>query len=109
LAFFFLATFLFFASELIKKTVKNLGEEGISLLELKIASKSLITSSVRTFESNARIARTFLFYKKCSLELDLFDKRGSLLSILKVGVINNIARRYCRENFLSTIKVGRSK
>jgi predicted Zn-dependent peptidase len=88
--------------------MKNLRENGISQSELNLAIKSLMSASVHAFESNARMAQIFLFFKKCGINLDLFDKRGSLLSILKVGVVNDIARRYCKENFLSTIRVGRS-
>ncbi len=95
------------AEKLIRKTVKDLQNRGISRDELEIARRSLISSSTRLFENNSRVAQVFLFMKRCGISFDLFDKRGALLSILEVGVVNNVARRYCRENFLSAIKVGR--
>ncbi|MBU1007883.1 insulinase family protein [Candidatus Dependentiae bacterium] len=96
------------AQNLIKKSMKNLRENGISHEELFVASKALMTASTRIFESNSHIAKTYLFLKRCGINLDLFDKRSAILSILKVGAINSTARRYCRENILSTIRVGRS-
>ena len=95
------------AEKLIRKTIKNLNENGISELELFVAANALMTASMRVFESNSKIASAFLFFKRCGMNLDLFDKRGALLSILKVGIVNNVARRYCKENLLSTIRVGR--
>jgi zinc protease len=95
------------AEKLIRKTVKDLQDNGISNVELVLAVRALMTASVRVFESNARIARTFLYLKRCGMNLDLFDKRGALLSILKIDAVNKVARHYCRENFLSTITVGR--
>ncbi|MHA1558937.1 MAG: M16 family metallopeptidase [Alphaproteobacteria bacterium] len=95
------------AEKMIKKSMKNLREKGILEQEFSVALKSLIASSTRIFESNARICRTYLFIKRCGINLDLFDKRGSVLSILRIGAVNNVARHYCRENILSTIRVGR--
>jgi len=95
------------AEKMIKKSMKNLRENGISQTELSVALKALMAASTRIFESNARIAKTYLFLKRCGVNLDLFDKRGAVLSILRVGAVNNVARRYCRENILSTVRVGR--
>jgi len=96
------------AQNLIKKSMKNLRENGIFEDELSRAVKALITSSTRIFESNAHIAKTYLLLKRCGINLDLFDKRGAFLSILNIDAINTVAHRYCKENVLSTIRVGRS-
>ena len=93
---------------MIKETEETVGNEGISQVELEIDAKTLMTASISVFETNARMAQSFIFYKKCGLSFDLFDKRGALLSILEVRVVNNIARQFCKESFLSTIRVGRS-
>jgi zinc protease len=95
------------AEKLIKKEMKILQEKGVSRVELKFATRALISASVRAFETNGYVAKTFLFLRRCGINLDLFDKRRSLLSIIRIGAINKVASRYCRENFLSTIKVGR--
>jgi len=95
------------AERLIKNEMKILRERGIGEEELKIAVKGVMSASVRAFERNGSIAEIFLHLKRCGINLDLFDKRGSLLSIMKVGTINDVASRYCKENFLSTILVGR--
>lgn len=95
------------AEKLIKKEMKILKENGVSKEEVNFAARSLISATVRSFEDNESVARTFWFLKKCGINLDLFDKRGAFLSILKLGAVNDVARRYCRENTLSTVRIGR--
>jgi zinc protease len=96
------------AQDLIRKEMKKLREKGLFRGEAEFSVRSLISASVRVFESSRSIAKTFLFFKRCGMNFDLFDKRGAFLSILRLGAINTVARRYCNENILSTIKVGRS-
>ena len=95
------------AEKLIKKEIKKLREKGVQAYELQAATKALIVAAVGRFESSSNISQLFLFFKRCGLSFDLFDKRGAFLSILNMDTVNTVARRYCKENLLSTIRVGR--
>ncbi|MCK4517619.1 insulinase family protein [Candidatus Babeliales bacterium] len=95
------------AEKLIKKEVEKLREKGVQAYELQAAANALIVASVGSFESSNNISQLFLFFRRCGLSFDLFDKRGAFLSILNMDTVNTVARRYCKENLLSTIRVGR--
>ena len=95
------------AEKMVKKVIENVGEKGVNGLELRMAANALLNSSISMFESSMKSAYTFLYLKKCGLEPDLFDKRGELLSIIKLDEVNDIACKFCKQNNLSVIRVGR--
>lgn len=94
------------AQELIQKTIEILGNYGVTDEEFLMAKNLLFTSSVELFESNAQMMLTFLFLKKFKLSFDLFDKQGELLSILKIGKVNEVAQQLCAKQPLTIIRVG---
>ncbi len=96
------------AETMIKGVLQKLKNEGISQEEFSEAKQTLINAAIGHFESNAEMARVFYFLKKFDFEYDLFDKRGTTLSILDIESIREVAVRYCDPAKLSTVRVGRS-
>jgi len=95
------------AQKKILETIKNVGKYGITQEEFQNAKNLLFSSSVELFEGNLAMAQTFLFIKKLGLNFNLFDKQGEILSILKIDLVNKIAKQYCNMKNLSVIHVGR--
>jgi len=95
------------AKSMILKIIDNVGKYGITQDELDLAKKQLISSSVELFESNAQIASTFLFLKRFNLSLNLFDKLGDILAIIKLDDVNKVAKKFCNSKVFSTIVIGR--
>ena len=96
------------AEDLIKGVLETIKNEGVLPEELSEARQTLINAAIAHFESNAEMARVFYFLKKFNFEYDLFDKRGTTLSILNVDSLREVAVRYCDPAKLSTVRVGRN-
>lgn len=95
------------ATKAILDVLKTVAQHGVTHDELEIAKKVLIQAAVGNFESNAKIAAAFLFIKKYNFSFDIFDKRGVILSIIKIEDVHAVAKAFCDVTHLSTIRIGR--
>ncbi len=96
------------AQELIQNLLLDVYTNGVTLKEFEMAKNILLSSSVELFETNSSTAHTLLFLKKCMLPLNLFDKQGALLTILRHEDVNEAAKKFCNPSLFSVITVGRS-
>jgi zinc protease len=87
--------------------LKNVGKLGVTKEEFAQAKNQLLSSTVELFESNIQMASTFLFLKKFNMCLNLFDKLGDILSIIKLEDVNEIASKLCDDRLFSTIIIGK--
>lgn len=95
------------AQQVIQEALKKLAQHGVSEEELALAKRGILQSYIGYFETNNKIASAFHFLKKYNFPLDLFDKRGSVLSIINKGSIDQLAARFCNTQNWSQIFVGR--
>lgn len=95
------------AQKLILEALDTVQQHGVTHDELERAKNLLLASSVELFESNAQMAQTFLFLKKLHLSFNLFDKQAEMLSILTIEQVNNLAKRFCNRDTLSSLVIGK--
>lgn len=90
----------------IKQTIDT-GAEGLTLAEINSAINAIASTTIDSFESNQKIAKTFLFLRKYDLPADYFDTRIANLSKIKLPEIVETAKKYLDSQKMITVRVGR--
>lgn len=97
-----------FAKKLILNCFDEFGKQGINIEEFENAKKLILSGNIEHFESNLKMAATFLFLKNFKMSTNLFDKMGDLFSIMNIGDVNKLIKEYCKSCRFSIITVGRA-
>jgi len=75
--------------------------------EVEQAKRAVLNALVNNFESNAGIARSFLFLERFGLPENYFDQRASLLMPITIAQIQEAANKVLDAQKLVTVKIGR--
>ncbi len=90
----------------IKKLLATVADS-LTQEELDDAKKLILNNRVKNFESNARIATTFLFLNRYSLPADYFDTRAASLEKITLDDVKKAVKRVLKVDELVTFKIGR--
>jgi len=94
------------AEKEIKRTIDNtIGM--ISESEFEEAKRALINAVMNQFESNNKIAQSFLFLEEYGFSANYFDKRAKQLSKITLAQVNESVKKVLRSDNLLTLRVGR--
>ena len=96
------------AEKAIKNTLKSIVET-ITPIEIQRAKDAIVNSLLDHFESDKKIAQTFLFLAKYNLPNDYFDKRIKMLEPITLEQVKQAAKKILNVETLCTLKVGRVK
>ena len=94
------------AEERIKHAIDN-GLEGLNKSEINSAVNAIASTMIDSFDSNQKIAQTFLFLRKYDLPLDYFDTRAEHLAKISVPEIVAAVKKYLNSEHMVTVRVGR--
>ena len=94
------------AEKVIKKTIDETVDT-VSKQELVQAKRAILNSLMNNFESNSKIATSFLFLDKYKLPMNYFDKRAQDLKTITVEQVQKAVRKVLSTDKMVTIKVGR--
>lgn len=89
------------------KQAIDTGADGLSFDEIKSAINAISSTMIDNFDSNQKIAQTFLFLRKYNLPMDYFDKRIENLSKISLQDIVDTAKKYLDSKKMIVVRVGR--
>ncbi len=75
--------------------------------EVEQAKRAVLNALVNNFESNAGIARSFLFLERFGMPQDYYDKRASMLMPITIAQIQDAAKKVLDAQKLVTVEIGR--
>lgn len=90
----------------IKNTIDT-GTDNLTDIEINSAINAVASTMIDNFDSNQKIAQTFLFLRKYDLPVDYFDTRAERLAKISLPEIIEAAKRYLDTNKMITVRVGR--
>ncbi len=90
----------------IKKLLEMVADS-LTEAELEDAKKLIINNRVKNFESNARIATTFLFLERFGFPANYFDTRVATLEKITLNDVKKAVKKILKVDELVTFKVGR--
>lgn len=94
------------AENRIKNTIDT-GSENLTASEINSAINAVASTMIDNFDSNQKIAQTFLFLRKYNLPADYFDTRAEHLAKIPLAEIVDTAKKYLDTSKMITVKVGR--
>lgn len=94
------------AQDRIKHTIDH-GTENLTSDEINSAINAIASTTIDNFDSNQKIAQTFLFLRKYDLPIDYFDTRAERLLKISVPQIVAAAQKYLDTSKMITVRVGR--
>lgn len=94
------------AEKRIKQTIDS-GADGLSADEIKSAINAIASTMIDNFDSNQKIAQTFLFLRKYNLPIDYFDTRIENLAKITLPEIVATAKKYLDSTKMVVIRAGR--
>lgn len=86
----------------IDKTADSITEE-----EFELAKRAIVNSLSKNFETNNKIAKTFLFLDKYNLPVDFFDNRAEQLSKITLSEVKEAVKNVMKSDNMLTLRVGR--
>jgi len=94
------------AQDVIKKTIDTAVQK-IEEQEFELARLAIANAIVGNFESNSKIASTFLFLDRYDLPLDYFDKRAEELAKLTIPEVQKAVKKVLDSKNMITVRIGR--
>ncbi len=93
-----------------EKAIRNVistVSESLTEEELNDAKKAIANSLVKNFETNRRIAQSFIFVDRYNFPSDFFDKRAQVLSKVTLDEVKTAVNKYLQNDKLLLLRVGR--
>lgn len=94
------------AETMIKNTIDKT-VDSISTEEFEQAKMAIVNSLSKRFESNGKIAKTFLFLDKYNLPSSYFDNRADDLAKVTLSDVKNAVKTVMNSGNMLTLRVGR--
>lgn len=94
-------------AEMCIKQAIDMGANDLSVDEIKSAINAIASTMIDSFDSNQKIAQTFLFLRKYNLPIDYFDTRIEKLSKISLPEIVATAQKYLDSKKMIVVRVGR--
>ena len=88
--------------ETIDKTADSLTEQ-----ELSLAKRAIANAIKDNFETNNKIAHTFLFLEKYGFPVDYFDNRAQQISQISLADVKKAVKGVMNSGSMATLRVGR--
>lgn len=95
------------AEAAIKKIIDTVADS-IKDYELEEAKQALLNASVGYFETNAGMAKAFIFLDRFNFKPDYFDTRKAAFSKITVKDVQAAVKKVLRNDRLVTLKIGRT-
>lgn len=89
------------------KQAIDTGAQGLDSDEIKSAINAIASTMIDNFDSNQKIAQTFLFLRKYNLPIDYFDTRIESLNKIKISDIIATSKKYLDSKKMVTVRAGR--
>jgi len=94
------------AEKVIKGTIDTVADS-VNDSELLEAKRAITNSLMNNFESNIRIANTFLFLERYDFSPDYFDNRSQELSGIELADVKEAVKKVLSSDAMSIVRVGR--
>jgi zinc protease len=79
----------------------------ISVEQFESAKENIVNAVALQFETNEKIAESFLFLEKYKLSSDFFENRIDKIRALQLADVKNIVKKYLSTDKMITVKIGR--
>lgn len=93
--------------DVLKQTLKQFSENGVSEAELADAKHFLTGSFVVKLDSNSSIVNFLTMMQLQNLGIDYMDKRNNLIEAVTVSQVNDMAKRLIKLDKLQIIMIGK--
>jgi zinc protease len=93
----------------LKQTLKDFAEKGITEAELSDAKRFLIGSFAVNMDSNSSIVNFLTSMQLHNLGIDYMDKRNNLINSVSVKQVNEMAKRLVKLDKLQIVMIGNPK
>lgn len=94
------------AEKAIKKTIETAADT-ITDQEFKQARHAVLNSLMNNFESNSKIAQSFLFLDKYKFPATFFDNRAQDLAKISIAQMQQAVKKLLKTDNLLTFRIGR--
>ena len=94
------------AKEAIKKTIDTAAET-VTEVELQEAKRAITNTLMNNFDSNKKIAATFLFLDKYNFADSYFDRRAEQIAKIKLADVTSAVKTILDSEHMVTLLVGR--
>jgi len=93
---------------LISETIDNV-LESVNEIDLIQAKRAVENSLMNKFDTNKKIAATFIFLDKYNFPTDYFDNRVAQIEKIKLADVKNSVKNILNSDDMIVVNVGRIK
>ncbi len=93
----------------LKQTLKNFSENGVSETELEGAKRFIVGSFAVNMDSNSSIVNFLTVMQLYNLGIDYMDKRNNLINSVSVKQVGEMAKRLVQLDKLQIVMIGNPK
>ncbi|MEZ5690099.1 MAG: pitrilysin family protein [Rickettsiales bacterium] len=97
------------AVSILKETIKQMVENGVTEKEIRDAKKFLIGSFMVKLDSNSSIVNFLTMMQLHNLGIDYMNRRNKLINEVTVEKANNIAKKLIKTDKLQIVMIGKPK